>query len=132
MINKEKDAGYQLMNIENHELRTESNQNIPDTTCDSGNCTITTSASWDNPLTYGYGYRCNNIQGSPCESNFKVTSFFRPFPNREKDQSPQIFASNDDSQKELITEAILRVNISQGQFKGIYENSVEYLAIPSL
>lgn len=132
LINSNLPQGYQIMAVENHELRNASNQNIPDTTCDAGNCTILTAAPWDNPLTYGLGYRCNNISGQICLPDFQSNISYKPLPNSEKDQSPQIIASNSRETTEAITEQILKVNISQGQEKGLYQNIIRYIAVPKL
>ena len=74
--------GYVVTAYENHGLLKQGTGSIiPDTTCDSGLCTDSTSAAWTNTLTYGFGYRCDNVSGSDCATGFTTSTFYKQFTN---------------------------------------------------
>src|SRR5579872_5249628 len=72
-------SGYSVTATENHSLQTASaSATIPDTTCDSGLCTPSSSSLWASNLTYGFGYRCDNVAQTDCIPF--SDNFFAPFP----------------------------------------------------
>src|ERR1035437_9696648 len=57
--------GYQVTASQNHNLRSDpSGTEIPATACDGPSCDPITAAPWSNSLTYGFGYRCDNVNGT--------------------------------------------------------------------
>lgn len=128
-VNSFPDAGYQIVAQENHELKNLESHNIPDTTCDSGNCSAGTAAIWDNPLTYGFGYRCNNIEGSTCQLDFNEAQNYKSMANFDKKQAPQVVSAG---AVKSITESVLKLNIPQSQAKGVYQNIIKYIAVPKI
>ena len=125
--------GYQVTASEDHELRSLSgNYTIPDTTCDSGNCTETTSAAWSSPLTYGFGYRCDNLAGTDCSSNFATSSYYKQFANQEIGETAAVVMSSQNVGRSRQTEITYKVNISATQAPGAYQNVIIYIATPTI
>ena len=124
-------GGYQVTVSENHQLLVPSSgQMIPDTSCDSGNtCTTTTANHWSSSLTYGFGYRCDNVSGTDCDSQFLTGSdYYRPFaasPSAVMVMSSSNVGSNKQS---TVT---YKLNISGSQAAGLYTNVINYIATPT-
>lgn len=124
--------GYKVDVAENHNLSVPSSGAIiPDTTCDNGNCTITTASIWTNILTYGFGYRCDNISGSDCVSDFSTSGYYKPFPNLNNNQTPQTVMSSLNVGNNLKSQITYKVNISASQSPGDYTNQVRFVATPT-
>src|SRR3989304_4550531 len=88
-------TGYQVTLEQDHPLRISStNADIPDTTCDAGNCSYTTAAAWTSPLTYGFGYRCDNVSGSDCSPSFATANSYKQFASKEAGESAQVVMSS--------------------------------------
>lgn len=120
-------TGYQIFALENYAPKDKNiKASIPDTTCDNGNCTNTLTDTWNNPLTYGFGFRCNGIS---CSNSFIETDTYRKLPNTELGDSPQAFASLAKATSEDI-KLNFKINISGSQPKGVYSNEVLILASP--
>jgi len=103
---------------------------IPDTTCDKGTCGVETSAVWTNALTYGFGYRCDDLISISCDNSFTQPNFYRHFPDIINNDDPQsiISAEGADNQQARIS---YKVNTSGNQSKGNYGNTVTYIGIPN-
>jgi len=125
--------GYSVLVFENEPLTTISPNNkafVPNTTCDLGACGTENAAEWINALTYGFGYRCDNVTGIDCESLFASPNLYKHFPD---------IASNDDLQSIMAgigsnnreTRISYKVNISGTQPQGIYSNIITYIAVPN-
>ena len=127
---------------QNHQLLSPKNGAIiPDTTCDKGICSQTAPATWSNVLTYGFGYRCDNLsillrgrKGRSCLKNdlsfYSNQNFYRQFSDASKSEKAVAIMSGDKgrNQKATIT---YKVNIPSSQAPGIYTNSITYLAVPT-
>lgn len=125
-------GGYAVTGYENHPLRNNpTGSDIPDTTCDAGTCTQTTSAAWTNPLTYGFGYRCDNISGTDCASGFTTSTFYKQFANLEGSESPVTVMSSSTVGASRITQITYKVNVSASQVAGAYNNQIVYIATPT-
>lgn len=125
--------GYQVTASENNALRVLSTgEDIPDSTCDSGTCTETTAAAWTSPLTYGFGYRCDNLSGTDCSSDFATSTFYKQFADLEKNETPQVVMSSLNVGKSRQIQITYKVNISATQPAGGYQNIVRYIATPSI
>lgn len=124
-------SGYSVTTIEDHSLKTAAGTIIPDTTCDSGVCTTTTGATWTNNLTYGFGYRCDNIAQTDCVSGFS-TNYYKPFPNLQLAQTPQTIMQNiAASLAEKQSQVTYKVNVAGTQLPGVYTNTITYVASPN-
>ncbi|OGH02185.1 MAG: hypothetical protein A2798_03595 [Candidatus Levybacteria bacterium RIFCSPHIGHO2_01_FULL_37_17] len=121
--------GYQVTVSQNHDLRVDaSGFDIPATSCDGGTCTPTTSAAWTSALTYGFGYRCDNVSGTDCVSGFSDPTYYKSFIS-----SPSAVAvmSSTNVGRNRKSDITYKVNISGTQPAGLYRNIVNYIAIPS-
>ncbi len=123
--------GYQVTAFENHQLMVPSSGAlIPNTTCDNGTCTTSTSADWSSTLTYGFGYRCDNITGTDCATGFTTSTFYKQFADNSVAQTPQaVMVGTNIGSK--VAEITYKVNVSGVQNAGIYINSVTYIATPT-
>ncbi len=141
-ISNTKASSYQVTASENHQLIVnKTGAVIPDTTCDSGNCSQSRAGEWSNTLTYGFGYRCDNIsiasngtQNSSCiigENSFSTNkSYFKQFADASKKENSQVIikGGKGKSQKATVT---YKVNIPSSQATGNYTNAVTYVATPN-
>ena len=66
---------YQHMD---HDLLNNTGDAIPPTSCDNGSCSKDLASLWISTLTYGLGFRCDNLQGSICPDDFIEKNAFRP------------------------------------------------------
>jgi hypothetical protein len=120
--------GYTVTASESHPLLVAaSGQMIPDTSCNSGACNTTTAALWNDPNTFGFGYRCDNLSGSDCDSQFSSANFFRPFA-----ASPSAVAvmSSTNVGRGRQAQITYKLNISNTQAAGVYTNTINYIATP--
>lgn len=121
--------GYAVTASQNRNLRVDaSNSEIPATTCDSGNCTDTTSDAWTNTLTYGFGYRCNNVLGTDCDSGFATSGYYKKFSASPSATTVMSKTTAGGTSQSKIT---YKVNIPVTQAPGIYTNIIHYIATPS-
>jgi hypothetical protein len=121
--------GYQVTASQNHNLRANtSGFEIQPTTCDAGTCTTTTAAAWTSSLTYGFGYRCDNVTGTDCDSGFSTSTFYKQFVASPSAVSVMSSTNVGRSRKSTIT---YKVNVSGTQPAGLYTNIINYIAIPT-
>lgn len=124
-------SGYSVTAIEDHSLKSAAGTVIPDTTCDSGVCTPSTAAPWVNNLTYGFGYRCDNVTLTDCISGFSA-NYFKPFPNLQLAQTPQVVMQNASSSlSDKQSQITYKVNVAGTQIPGVYTNTITYVASPN-
>ncbi len=119
--------GYQIMAQENHPLWINSSNFIPNTSCDSGNCTSTFSAPWISSDKYGFGY---NVTGIGATAYFPDSTYFRPFADFSLNQDSTIIASENSPVKDRQTIVTYRVLVSPFQAAGNYENYITYTLVP--
>jgi len=131
--------GYQVVASENHQLKNDKNQAvIPDTTCDNGNCTQFLASDWESALTYGFGYRCDNV--SVLSNNQKVDSCIiddltfssnqkahKQFADASKEETEVLIMKGERGRNQK-THITYKVNIPTSQPTGSYVNSVTYIA----
>lgn len=121
--------GYDVLSYENHSPQSGSTL-IPDTTCDTGNCTSILADSWTIPLTYGFGYRCDNVKGQICDSGFKE-DLYKRFANEALGENPVSILSSSES---IDSESIVsyKINTSATQADKAYQNIIYDIAVPHL
>lgn len=125
-------SGYQVTVQEDHPLRNPSNIDIPDTSCDAGNCSHTTSSLWTSPLAYGFGYKCDNVSGSDCSAGFTTANFYKQFPSSEAGEAAQVVMSDTKAGRKQQAKITYKVNIPANQAQGTYQNIIKYIATPSI
>ncbi|HEV2339972.1 MAG TPA: hypothetical protein VGT05_04420 [Patescibacteria group bacterium] len=125
-------ASYIVTVNENHQLALYSNSSwIPDTTCDDGLCTPSSPSPWvihsGTSLTYGFGYRCDNLSGSECLSGFSTATYFAPFIASPSAQTVMSGTTGTNQQVQIT----YRANASASQPPGLYSNIITYIAVPT-
>lgn len=95
---------------------------IPATTCDNGDCNSESSDTWNNTLTYGYGYQCLECP------TFDGASEYKQIP---VDQKKMSLLTNLTS-KNQIYNIIYKINVASSQPKISYASSVTYVLLPEL
>lgn len=126
-------SGYSVITSENHPLQMSpeaSGANISDTTCDNGECSQEKAGIWINTLTYGFGYRCDNVTGLDCDSSFSKPNFYKHFADVSNAQSPQSVMAGIGSKNKDVRLSY-KVNTSGNLAQGIYSNIVTYVAVPN-
>jgi hypothetical protein len=121
--------GYQVTASENHPLLAPAyGAIIPDTVCDSGPCTPSTSGPWTSTLTYGFGYRCDNVSATDCATGFSDPTYYKPF---DASPSAQVVMTGANVGKNKQCQITYKVNISGTQAAGTYTNTIMYIATPT-
>lgn len=124
--------GYQVTAFEDHQLLVPvSGAIIPNTSCDAGTCTTTTSAAWTSTLAYGFGYRCDNVSATDCASGFSDPTYYKQFPDESASQTPQAVMAGTNAGVNKKVQITYKVNISGTQVAGSYRNRVIYIATPT-
>lgn len=146
---------FSIVASENHSLTSKSDIKIPDTSCDDGFCTENIASVWKNPLTYGFGYRCEDKKGSTCLTDFKekfvygspltnwyflstlnskscAAECYKRFANESLSQLPVRIAEGVSTYSPSTLRILTKLNISGAQQTDAYENSIEYIVIPNL
>lgn len=119
--------GYQIMASENHPLWINSSISIPNTSCDSNDCTATFSTPWTGSTKYGFGY---NVTGLGATAYFPSSGHFRPFADFSLSQDSAIIASENLPVKNRQATVTYRVLVSPIQAAGNYENYITYTLVP--
>lgn len=124
--------GYSITAFENRAPYNQTSlSTIPDTTCDTGTCSDLNPGPWNNVLTYGFGYRCDNISDTNvCSNDFYNSNYYKHFPNISNSQSPQIVMAGTalGENKARIT---YKLNISATQPIVFYSNTITFIATVS-
>lgn len=115
--------GVTLFVVQNHALQA-NNQLIPNTTCDGGSCSPSNAGVWLSPLTFGYGFRCEN--SALCAYDFAQADTYRPFSNT---QSASVLTAKDTIESATL---VYKLNIPGTQQPLPYSNSITYFLIPNL
>ena len=120
--------GYQVTVQEDHALlQPADGKFIPDTTCDNGLCTPTNAELWTNVLTYGFGYRCDNLVGTDCASGFGTPDYYKSFA---ASPSAAVIMSSTNVGSNRTVQITYKVNISPTQANGLYGNYLTFIATP--
>lgn len=119
---------YQVLVDESDFLKKLSGETIPDTTCNSQKkCTPKIAAPWNSVSTYGFGY---TAEGQDVAADFINTDYFRPFPNRKKNDGSVVFMKGFEKSDEKHSTITLKTILSAIQADGTYENTVTFTATP--
>jgi len=122
---------YQVTAIEEGRLRTLDEVNIiPDTQCDGGTntCNESLAKPWTSNTAYGFGY---NMSGNDIPSDFIDSTYFRPFPNRQENESPAVIMSSANVGRNRQAVVTFKVNVSPVQPAGKYQTIINFVATPS-
>lgn len=122
--------GYSVKAVEDHPLRrSDGTTTIPDTSCDLATPCIPTNADvWADNARYGFGYNMSGIDVNIAD--FINSTYFRPFPVENIDP-PAVVMSKGGVATSSAATVTYKVNVSGAQATGTYQNSIQYIAIPS-
>jgi hypothetical protein len=121
--------GYQIISGENETLRSGENE-IPNTSCDSGNCNQILADIWSLPLVYGFGFRCDDVDEALCSPKMSKNTYKR-FSNEKTGEKPsKIMYSN--VSKTYSALLSYKLNISGNQPQGGYHNIIKHIIVPNL
>lgn len=116
---------YSIFLYQDTGLTAESKIQIPNTSCDSGSCTSILADTWTLPLTYGFGYTCENKD--TCVSSFQ-DSYYRRLASASNKESPAEIITGVKNTK---TNIIFKLNVAPTQNKDIYSNTIYYILTPT-
>ena len=120
--------GYDVLTAANHPLKTiGGNSTIPDTKCDSGTCSESTSDVWTSNSVYGFGL---NASGDGTSTFFTDSTYFRQFADNSAGETAKIVMSENTPVEDSITNITYKVNISPNQTEGTYQNSINFIMVP--
>jgi hypothetical protein len=123
--------GYQVTVSQNHNLRNNPyGAEIPATICDSGHtCSTTTANQWQTPIAFGFGYNCTNVTGSTdCAPDFSSSIYYRPFV---ASPSAAVVMSSPNVGRNKQATITYQLNVSNTQVAGLYNNVLNYIAMPT-
>ena len=121
---------YQVTAIEEEQLKTQSGNAIPDTTCDGGaeTCSESVAKTWSSVNAYGFGY---NMSGNDVPADFSTSNHYRPFPNRSAAESQAVVMTSINVGKSRQSTMTFKSNISPIQPAGSYQTVINFVATPS-
>lgn len=121
-------GGYSVKASENNPLKTvDSINTIPDTLCDS-TCSETTAAVWTSDTKYGFGF---NMTGNDISTDFTNSTYFRQFADRSNSENDAVIMTSSNVGRTRIATITYKINVSDFQPAGTYQNIIEFTAIPS-
>lgn len=122
--------GYQVTAIEDDQLRKSASVYISDTQCDNAldPCTATNAKVWVLATRYGFGY---NMTGTDIPATFTDSTYYRPFPSRTDGGSAAIVMTGTNVGQNKQSTITYKVNISNTQEAGAYQNIINFVATPS-
>jgi len=122
---------YQVTAAEIGKLRTLNDAaNIPNTSCNGGADTCTTSQAkvWTSSTAYGFGY---NMTGNDIPSDFINSTYYRPFADRNLSEAEAVVMSSPNVGKNRASTMTFKANISNVQPAGSYQTVINFVATPS-
>lgn len=123
-------GGYQVATQALGPLRTfDGFKSIPHTICNGGKktCTSTQAAQWNNNAAFGFGY---TIIGDSITPDFVDSSFYRPFADENRNQSPAVIMQSVNVTRASNATVTLKVNVPPHQATGIYTTVLNFIATP--
>lgn len=125
-------GGYVVTASENDELGLggATTPFIPDTSCDSGPCTISSQQDWNTATNNGFGYSIQNVDAAsvPFQYNTAGTFDARPFANIVDSETPQTIFSSTTVANAENAYVCYRLSVGATQAAGDYENQITYTA----
>ncbi len=103
------------------------NNQIPNTSCDNGTCTLKKSDLWSNTLTYGFGFRCEGT--FVCEKAFTENDAFRPLPLQDSEAFDINYPISTDIDHLRYT---YKLNVAGSQPRGTYRSNIRYIILPNI
>jgi len=130
-VNSGSAGGYQVKAAEDDPLTSTTLTIISDTTCDSGDtCSHTDSGTWAQSTTYGFGY---TISGDDVPSDFD-SSKYKNFADLPGETAQKIMGKTPgeghQATEDKTATLTARINLSNTQAAGTYENVLIFTAIP--
>lgn len=125
-------SGYAVTAIENERLSNlaASPSYIPDTTCDTGGCTQTSSAAWATAASHpGFGYTVAITNGTPTIA--PTAPSYQHFPNIAATETPFQIMSNTTVANAQAVDVCYKISVDATQPAGDYENQITYTATAS-
>lgn len=122
---------YQVTAAELGPMRRLSGTNIiPDTECDGGanTCSENLAKPWVSNSAYGFGY---NMTGDDIPSDFINSTYYRPFADRNADETPAVVMSSANVGRNRQATMTFKINISPIQPAGTYQTIINFVATPS-
>lgn len=127
----ESNTGASILASENDTLKSEDNREVPDSTCDEGTCSELIGAAWTNPLTYGFGHRCENIQGKSCTTSFLHQNIYKQLSNISNQEKPVTLIETP-SDSRITSKINFKVNIPASLSEVSFSNTINLVALPKL
>jgi hypothetical protein len=125
-------SGYVVTAAENDELGKDGATTpfIPDTSCDSGPCTISSEEDWNTATNNGFGYSIENVDAASVPFEYDTAGTFdaRPFANTVDGDSPQTIFSSTTVANSENAYVCYRLSVGATQAAGDYENQITYTA----
>jgi hypothetical protein len=125
-------GGYVVTAAENDELGKDGATSpfIPDTSCDSGPCTISSEEDWSTATNNGFGYSIENVDAASVPFEYDTAGTFdaRPFANTVDGDSPQTIFSSTTVANAENAYVCYRLSVGATQAAGDYENQITYTA----
>lgn len=121
-------GGYTVYAFAEHPLRqVNGSEKIPDTTCNSSNCSFTFAGVWNNQSIAGFGY---NMSGEDIPTDFIDSTYYKSFANSEADQAMQAVMSAQNVTSSRQATVTYKVGIGSNQASGTYQTDIVYVAVP--
>lgn len=121
--------GFLVYVGEKSPLSTANQAAIPDTSCDNTKtpCNSTRAEPWLKSSTFGFGF---GMVGASIKPDFKDTSYFRPFADLSQNEPLAVIMES--HAHKTISQATInyKVNVSNTQSVGKYQNTISFIAIP--
>jgi hypothetical protein len=125
-------SGYVVTAAENDELGKDGATTpfIPDTSCDSGPCTISSEEDWNTATSNGFGYSIENVDATSVPFEYDTAGTFdaRPFANIVDGDAPQTIFSSTTVANSENAYVCYRLSVGATQAAGDYENQITYTA----
>ena len=121
-------GGYSVKASENNPLKTTNGiSSIADTLCDTS-CSETTAAAWTSSTKYGFGF---NMSGDDIPVDFTNSTYYRQFSDISSLENPAVIMSSVNVGRTRTATITYKINVSDVQPAGTYQNIIKFTAIPS-